>query len=115
MPSASSSDETTLASIFHSLASTPDENGQLPLSTYPPPTFLARPAGKMKEDAIRALASLFQTRSCARWSNMPSIQWWLARLAKFQATDASACPSASPHTTYEPQSHEDPPTRVGCT
>ena len=33
MPSASSSEETTLASMFHSLESTPDENGQLPLST----------------------------------------------------------------------------------
>ena len=62
-----------------------------PRSTYPPSTFRARPAGKMKEDAISALASLFQTRSWARLSNMPSIQWWLARLAKFQATDASAC------------------------
>src|SRR3974390_3488555 len=98
-PSASSSENTTLASIFHSEESTPDENGQLPLSTYPPSTFLARPAGKMKEDAIRALTSLFQTRSWARLSNMPSIQWWLARLAKFQATDASACPIASAQST----------------
>src|ERR1700687_2597411 len=95
IPSASSSEETTLASRLHSLESTPDENGQLPRSTYPPSTFLARPAGNMKDDAIRALASSFQTKSWARLSNMPSIQWWLARLAKFQATDASACPRAS--------------------
>ena len=33
MPSASSSEETTLASMFHSQESTPDENGQLPRST----------------------------------------------------------------------------------
>ena len=39
-------------------------------------------------------ASLSQTRSWARLSNMPSIQWWLARLPKFQATEASACPIA---------------------
>src|SRR5674476_808723 len=99
MPSASSSDETTLASMFQSHESTPEEKGQLPRNTYPPSTFLARPAGKMKEDAIRALTSLFQTRSCARVSNMPSIQWWLARLAKVQATDASACPIASAQST----------------
>src|SRR5471032_961737 len=99
MPSASSSDETTLASMFHSLESTPDENGQLPLNLYPPSTFLARPAGKMKEDAISALASLLQTRSCARLSNIPSIQWWLARLAKFQAAEASPRPSASAQST----------------
>src|ERR1019366_8981509 len=99
IPSASSSDETTLASIFHSLESTPDENGQLPRSMYPPSTFLARPAGNMKDDAIRASTFLFQTRSCARLSNMPSIQWWLARLAKFQAADASARPIASAQST----------------
>src|ERR1700736_4385270 len=63
IPSASSSDETTLASIFHSLESTPDENGQLPRNRYPPSTFLARPAGKMNDDAIRASGSLSQTRS----------------------------------------------------
>src|SRR5882724_10533780 len=99
MPSASSSEETTLASIFHSLESTPDEKGQLPRSTYPPSTFLARPAGNMKEDAIRASGLAFQTKSWARSSNIPSIQWWLAKLAKFQATDASACPSASAQST----------------
>jgi len=32
MPSASSSEDTTLASMFHALESTPDENGQLPRS-----------------------------------------------------------------------------------
>src|SRR5258707_13897219 len=95
IPSASSSDETTLASIFHSLESTPEENGQLPRDTYPPSTFLARQAGNMKEDAISALGSWFQTRSWPRLSNMPSIQCGLARLAKFQATDASAWPRAS--------------------
>ena len=40
-----------------------DENGQSPRSRYPPSTFLARPAGKMKEDAIRVLGSLPQTSS----------------------------------------------------
>src|SRR5664279_4261040 len=99
MPSASSSDETTLASMFHSHESTPDEKGQLPRSTYPPSTFLARPAGKMKEEAIKALTSLPQTSSWARLSNMPSIQWWLARLARVQAADASACPIASAQST----------------
>lgn len=43
IPSASSSDETTLASVFHSPESTPEENGHLPRGTYPPPTFLAWP------------------------------------------------------------------------
>src|SRR6267154_61465 len=62
MPSASSSEETTLASIFHSLESTPDENGQLPRSTYPTSTFLARPAGNIKDDAIRT-SGFFQTKS----------------------------------------------------
>src|SRR3954469_21981972 len=90
MPSASSSDATMPASIFHALESTPDENGQRPCSTYPLSTFLARPAGNTKEDEIRALASCFQTASCARGSNMPSIQWCLDILAKFQATDSSA-------------------------
>src|SRR3982074_3382152 len=99
MPSASSSDETMAASMFHSLASTPDENGQRPCSTYPPSTFLARPAGKTKEDAISALASLFQTISCARESNIASIQWWLDRLARFQATDASASAIVSAKST----------------
>ena len=47
-----------------------------------PSTFLARPAGKMKEDAISALASLLQTASCARGSNMPSIQWWLGKIGE---------------------------------
>src|SRR6266516_4871118 len=65
IPSASSSDETTLASIFQSQDSTPEENGQWPFSTYPPSTFRARPAGKMKDEAISALASLSQTASCA--------------------------------------------------
>ena len=36
--------------------------------------FLARPAGNTKEDAISASAFWLQTRSCARGSNMPSIQ-----------------------------------------
>ena len=75
MPSASSSEETTLASMFHSQEATPEENGQLPRSLYPPSTLCARPAEKMKEDAINASGSLFQTWSCARLSNMPSIQW----------------------------------------
>src|ERR1700729_3217655 len=99
MPAASSSDETTLASMFQSQESTPDENGQLPRSTYPPSTFLARPAGKMNEDAISASASFFHTMSWARESNIASIQWWLARLAKFQATDASPRPSISAQST----------------
>src|SRR5580700_2663639 len=99
MPSASSSDDTTLASIFHSLESTPEENGQLPRKTYPPSTFLARPAGNMKEDAIKASGYLPQTSSCARLSNIASIQWWLARLAKFQAAEASACPIGSAQST----------------
>src|ERR1700690_478940 len=95
MPSASSSEDTTLASMFHSLASTPDENGQLPRSKYPPSTFLARPAGNIKEGGISALGSPPQTKSWARLSNIASIQWWLERLAKFHATEASACPIAS--------------------
>ena len=44
--------------MFQSHDSTPEENGQWPLSTYPPSTFLARPAGKMKDDAINASAFL---------------------------------------------------------
>src|SRR5271167_4476808 len=95
MPSASSSDDTTLASMFQSQESTPEENGQLPRSTYPPSTFRARPAGNMKEDAIKTLGSLPQTRSWARLSNIASIQWWLERLAKFHAAEASACPITS--------------------
>src|SRR6476661_6390264 len=79
MPSASSSDETTLASMFQSQDSTPDENCQWPFNRYPPSTFVAQPAAKRKEDAINASASLLQTASCACRSNMPSIQWWLAR------------------------------------
>ena len=61
MPSASSSDETTPPSMFHSLEFTPEENGQWPRSRYPPSTLLARPEGKMKDDAISASGSLFQT------------------------------------------------------
>src|ERR1700709_2237812 len=99
IPSASSSEETTLASIFHLEESTPEDSGQLPFSMYPPSTFLARPAGKMKDEAIRALGSLLQTRSWARWSNIANIQCWLAILAKFQATDASALPIASAQST----------------
>jgi hypothetical protein len=75
MPSASSSEETTLASMFHSQDATPDENGQLPCSWYPPLTFVARPAGKMNEEAISALGSRLQTRSAARapapWRSLP--------------------------------------------
>src|SRR5258707_8188807 len=99
MPSASSSDETTLASIFQSLDSTPEENGQWPFSTYPPSTFLARPAGKIKDEAISVSAALSHTAACALGSNIPSIQSWLARLAKFHATEASACASASAQST----------------
>ena len=54
MPSASSSDETTLASMFQSQDATPEENAQLPRNRYPPSTFRARPAGNIKEDAISA-------------------------------------------------------------
>src|ERR1700722_7605302 len=95
MPSASSSDDTTLASMFHSLQFTPDENGQLPRSVYPPSTFLARPAGKIKEGAIRASGFLPQTASWAREANIASIQWWLAKLANVHAAEASPCPIAS--------------------
>ena len=48
MPSASSSDETTPASIFHSQESTPDENGQWPLSTISA-IDLPGPAGRKDE------------------------------------------------------------------
>ncbi|MGT2490055.1 hypothetical protein ACU4GD_04750 [Cupriavidus basilensis] len=41
------------ASMFHSLASTPLENGQLPEMTKPPSTFLPRPAGNARAEAIR--------------------------------------------------------------
>lgn len=36
--------------------------------------FFARPAGKMKDEAINASAFRSQTASCACLSNMPSIQ-----------------------------------------
>src|SRR5207302_3429727 len=65
MPSASSSDDTTPASMFQSQDSTPEENGQCPRSIYPPSAFLARPAGQMQDDAINASAVLLQPVSCA--------------------------------------------------
>ena len=74
IPSASSSDATMPASMFHSLESTPDENGQRPCSRYPPSTLRARPAGNTKDDAISASGSCFHTASCAAESNIASIQ-----------------------------------------
>ena len=62
------------ASMFQPALSTPLENGQRPLTRYPPLTRFARPAGKMKDEATSASGFSVQTSSCTFGGNIPNIQ-----------------------------------------
>jgi hypothetical protein len=50
--------------MFHCELSTPDENGQRPLTTKPPSTLRPRPAASAMEEAISASGFSSQTSCC---------------------------------------------------
>ena len=50
--------------MFQSQLSTPDENGQRPLTMKPPSTLRARPAASAIEDAISVSGLASQTSCC---------------------------------------------------
>jgi hypothetical protein len=55
--------EDVTASMFQSELSTPDENGQRPLTTKPPSTLRARPAASAIDEAMSA-SGLASHTSC---------------------------------------------------
>ena len=55
---------TVAASMFQSELSTPDENGQRPLTVKPPSTLRARPAASAIEDAISVSGLASHTSCC---------------------------------------------------